>query len=100
MVILSLNVYKNTQAKPGEPTEWIDLKELWLKAHYKIPYDRWAKYTCRNHGVQPRITKVKTGGKGQPVRHYFVPLDKAKQLLGAIERKRHVEIKTIRANQN
>ena len=92
MVMLTLNVYENQRAKEGEPKEWINLKELWLKVHYSIPYDRWVKYTCRNHNVQPRVIKKKTGGRGQPVHQYYVPVNQSTSILESIERRKNVKI--------
>lgn len=96
MVILTLNVFSNSKAKDGEPTEWISLKELWLKAHYRIPYNRWVKYTCRNHNVQPRTIKRKTGGRGKPSIIYYVPVADSVPMLESIERRKNVTIKLNR----
>lgn len=96
MVIVSLTIYENKKAKDGEPRDWISLREIWSKVGYKIPYSRWVLYTLKNFGIQPRIIKKKREGPGQPMKMYYIPLDYSKELLGAISRRRHVEIKTMR----
>jgi len=93
---VTVTVFKNKKAKGDEPLEWINLRELWLNAGYKIPYHRWAKYQLVNFGLQPRVIKQKTGGRGQPRRLFFIPLCDAGPLFKAVERRRHCEISIIR----
>ncbi len=92
MVIVNLKVYTNNKAKEGTPKRWVNLHELWQKVHYKIPYARWAKYTCLNHGIAPRLQKRKTGERGQPTVMYFIPIEEVHPILKSIERRKHVEI--------
>lgn len=96
MVIVSLHAYIRKGTSEGEPSEWINLRELWLKAGYKIPYHRWVKYTLKNFELQPMRKAVKSGKPGKPKIHYFIPTEHASELLGAVERRRHCEVRIIR----
>jgi hypothetical protein len=96
MVIVNLKVMINTKAKAGEPKEWISMRELWTKAGYSIPFNRWVKYSIKNYEIQPKISKKKLSGPGQPEKNYYIPLDSAGPLLRAIERRRHIEISAIK----
>ena len=96
MVIVTLNILVNKKAKEGEPREWISLRELWSKANYNIPFNRWVKYTIHNYGIQPRINRKKTGNRGQPLINYYVPVRESQDMLRAVERRRHIEIRTLK----
>jgi len=91
-----LRVYKNKKAQEGEPLEWVNLRELWLKVGYKIPYNRWVKYMVKNQHFQPRIKPMKHEGAGRPAIHYFVPVEAVEKLVKIIQARKQVEIHLVR----
>lgn len=95
--VVPVKLLRNKNQVEGEPEHWINLYEVWKKANYSIPYSRWVKYSVKKYGLQPRIVLRRQPNKaaGRPIHVYYVPMPQATELLRAIERRQHIEIKLV-----
>ena len=94
-----IKVLKQKNAKEGQPDEWINMQEIYHKVGYKYPYSRWAKELLKKYGVQPKPVLRKSGGQGRPFIIYYIPVSLSNEILGAIERRKHVNIVLVRVKE-
>ena len=91
-----LRVLKQKNAKEGQPDEWLNMQEIYHKVGYNYPYSRWAKGLFKKWGVAPKTVNRKSGGRGRPFIIYYIPVSNSEEILGAIERRKHVRFTFMR----
>jgi len=91
--IIELNIRKNHAARAGEPTEYISLYELWGKAGYKEPYNRWVRRILLKYDIKAQGLKIKSGKRGRNINGYYVSKNDFEVVKKAVEIRKKINIK-------